>query len=160
MNWITATLRNGCFWKMDVLRVHTTLNHHPPIMNVLPNTFLQIILVAKWFYSAAIKYVPNHQRRPLNSLLYLSFFYGSISLFFVVRVYVYVQCVCRSRAVACARWASRRRLEQPSLPNFIVYFSLKAYYIPTHRRQGMTPRIPSSRTATQKKSGGKKKLCY
>ena len=73
---------------------------------------------------------------------------------------VSVQCVFRFRAVACARWASRRRLEQPSLPNFIVYFSLKAYYIPTHRRQGMTPRIPSSRTATQKKSGGKKKLCY
>ena len=33
---------------MDDLPVHTTPNHHPPKMEVLPKTFLQSILTAKW----------------------------------------------------------------------------------------------------------------
>ena len=38
------TWRNGCFGKMDDHPVHTTPNHHPLKMDVLPKTFLQIIL--------------------------------------------------------------------------------------------------------------------
>ena len=34
--------------RMDDHLVHTTPNHHPPKMDVLPKTFLQIILAAKW----------------------------------------------------------------------------------------------------------------
>ena len=33
---------------MDDHLVPTTLNHHPPKLNVLPKTFLQIILPVKW----------------------------------------------------------------------------------------------------------------
>ena len=55
--------------------VHTTPNHHPPKMDVLPKTFLQINLAANWLLRYSRMYVrPNQQRRPLPSLLYLSFF--------------------------------------------------------------------------------------
>ena len=40
--------QNGCNRKMDDHLVHTTTNHHPPKMDVLPKTFLQIILAANW----------------------------------------------------------------------------------------------------------------
>ena len=33
--------------KLDDLPVHTTPNLHPPKMDVIPKTFLQIILAAK-----------------------------------------------------------------------------------------------------------------
>ena len=39
---------NGCFWKMDDLPVHTIPSHHPSKMDVLPKTFLKIILAPKW----------------------------------------------------------------------------------------------------------------
>ena len=42
------TWRNGYFETMDDLPVHTTPNHHPPKLDVLPKTILQIILAAKW----------------------------------------------------------------------------------------------------------------
>ena len=38
---------NEFFGKMDDHPVHTTQSHHPPKINVLPITFLQIILAAK-----------------------------------------------------------------------------------------------------------------
>ena len=34
--------------KMEDLPVHTTPNHYAPKMDILPETFLQIILAAKW----------------------------------------------------------------------------------------------------------------
>ena len=44
-------------------------------MDVLPKTFLQINLAANWLLRYSRMYVrPNQQRRPLPSLLYLSFF--------------------------------------------------------------------------------------
>ena len=51
--------------------VHTIRNHHPPKMDVLPKTFLQIILAANWLgrYSGTSH---NQQRRPLPSLLSVS----------------------------------------------------------------------------------------
>ena len=48
INRITATWQNGCFEKMDDHPVHTTPNHHPTKMDVLPKPFFQIILTAKW----------------------------------------------------------------------------------------------------------------
>ena len=48
VNRIKATCWNGCFEKMDDHPVHTTPNHHPTEVDVLPKTFLQINLVAKW----------------------------------------------------------------------------------------------------------------
>ena len=50
----TNTWRNGCFGKMNDHLVLNTPNHQPPQMDVVPKTFLQIILG----YSAAFKYVP------------------------------------------------------------------------------------------------------
>ena len=41
------TWRNECFGKMDDLLVHTTPNHHPPKMDILPKTFRPIILASK-----------------------------------------------------------------------------------------------------------------
>ena len=57
--------------KMDDLPVNTTPNHHPHKMDVLPKTFLQIILAANWLgrYSGTSH---NQQRRPLPSLLSVS----------------------------------------------------------------------------------------
>ena len=71
---ITATWRNGCFEKMAVHSVHTIPNHRPTKMDVLPKTFVQIILAAKWFARHS-RMSRNQQRRPLPSLLYLSYFY-------------------------------------------------------------------------------------
>ena len=34
--------------KLEDLPVHTTPNHYAPKMDILPETFLQIILAAKW----------------------------------------------------------------------------------------------------------------
>ena len=48
MNKRKDTWRNGCFGKMDAHPVHTIPNHQATKMNVLPKTFLQIILAAKW----------------------------------------------------------------------------------------------------------------
>ena len=38
------TWRKGYFGKVDDLPVHTTTNHHPFKVDVLPKTFLYIIL--------------------------------------------------------------------------------------------------------------------
>ena len=50
-------------------------NYHPLKMDVLPITFLQIILAVNWlvWHSSTS---PKQQRRPLPSPLSLSFFYG------------------------------------------------------------------------------------
>ena len=50
-------------------------NHHPIKMVVLPKTFVQIILAAKWLVRHSSTF-PKQQRRPLPSLLSLSFFYA------------------------------------------------------------------------------------
>ena len=47
MNRIKATWRNVCFEKIDDHLVHTIPNHHPTKMDVLPKTFVQIILATK-----------------------------------------------------------------------------------------------------------------
>ena len=60
---------------MDDLPVHTTPNHHPPKMEVLPKTFLQNILAAKLLVRHSST-SPKQQRRPLPSILYKSFFKG------------------------------------------------------------------------------------
>ena len=69
INRRTDAWQNGCFRKMDDPLVNTTPNHHPLKMDVLPKTFLQIILVAKWLvrHSSAS---PKKQRRPLPSLFF------------------------------------------------------------------------------------------
>ena len=58
---------------MEDYPVYTTPNHQPPKIDVLPKTFLQIILAAK-FHCAAFKYlyVPKKQRRPQPFLLSVS----------------------------------------------------------------------------------------
>ena len=79
MNRIKATWRNGCFEKMDDHPFHMTCsipNHHPTKMDVLPKFFVQIILAAKWLVRHSST-SPKQQRRPLPSLLSLSFFYES-----------------------------------------------------------------------------------
>ena len=52
----TDTWRNGASKKMDYHLVHT--KPPPPKMDVIPKTFLQIILAAKQT-SGAFKYVPQ-----------------------------------------------------------------------------------------------------
>ena len=47
MNRRSDTWQKGCFRKMDDPLVHTTFNHHPPKMYVLPKIVLQVMLVAK-----------------------------------------------------------------------------------------------------------------
>ena len=48
--------------------IQFTPNHHAPKKDVLPKTFLQIILAAKWLVRHSST-SPNQQRRPLPSLL-------------------------------------------------------------------------------------------
>ena len=48
MNRIKATCRNGCFEKMDDYPFHTIPNQYPTKVDVLPKTFVQIFLAAKW----------------------------------------------------------------------------------------------------------------
>ena len=50
-------------------------HHHPTKIDVFPKTFVQIILAAKWLVRHLSTF-PKQQRRPLRSLLSLSFFYG------------------------------------------------------------------------------------
>ena len=82
MNRIMATWWNGCIEKMAHRQVHTTPNHHPPELDFLPKTCLQINLAAKWLVLHSST-SPNQQRRPLPSLLYLSFFYVDIVAYVV-----------------------------------------------------------------------------
>ena len=70
MNRRTDALQNGCFRKMD-----DHLVHHSPKMDVLPKTFLQIILAAKQLVRHSST-SPKQQRRSLPSLLCKYFFYG------------------------------------------------------------------------------------
>ena len=72
MNRITATWRSGCFEKMADYHTKPP-SWHPPKMDVLQKTFLQIILAAKWLAQHSIPF-PNQKRRSLPSLLYLSFY--------------------------------------------------------------------------------------
>ena len=44
---------------MDAHLIHTTPSHHPPKMDVLPKTFLQIMSLLLNGYSTAFKYVPQ-----------------------------------------------------------------------------------------------------
>ena len=73
MNRKTATWWNGCFKIVDHL-AHTIPNQYPTKMDILPKTFVQIILAAKWLVRH-LSTSPHQQRRPLPSLLSLSFFY-------------------------------------------------------------------------------------
>ena len=50
-----ATWRHRCFRKTENHLVHTIPNHHPPKIDVLPKTFVQIIQMV----CAAFKYVPQ-----------------------------------------------------------------------------------------------------
>ena len=67
INRRTDAWQYGGLRKMDDHLVHTTPNHHPPKMDVLPKTFLQIILAANWLVQHSIL-SPKQQRRPLPSL--------------------------------------------------------------------------------------------
>ena len=75
MNRRTVAWRNGCFGNMDDHPVHTTPNHHPPKMDVLPKTFLQIILAAKWLVHGIQVHPPNSSDD--LCLLFCFFFYAS-----------------------------------------------------------------------------------
>ena len=60
--------------KMDDHLVHIIPSHQPTKMDVLPKTFVEIILVAKWLVQhSGIRPPTNRDRQPLPSLLYLSF---------------------------------------------------------------------------------------
>ena len=73
MNRVMATWWNGCFEKMDDHSVHTIPNPHPSKMDVLPKTFIQIILATKWLVRHSSR-SSKQQRRPFTSLQYKSFF--------------------------------------------------------------------------------------
>ena len=66
MKRITATWRNGYFGEMVVHLVHAIPNHHLTKIDVLPKTFVQIILAAKWLGRHSSTYTSsNKQQRPL-----------------------------------------------------------------------------------------------
>ena len=71
MNRRTDAWQNGYFRKMDDHRVHTTPNPHPPKMDFLSKTFLQIILAAKWLVQHS-SMSHKQQRRSLPTLLSVS----------------------------------------------------------------------------------------
>ena len=70
MNRIKATWWNGCLEKMDDHPVHTIPNHHP-----IPKWMFKSILLLNDKWGIQVR-SPKQQRRPLPSLLSLSFFYG------------------------------------------------------------------------------------
>ena len=69
MKRIKATWRNGCFEKINDHPVDTIPNHHPTKMDVLPITFVQIILAANWLVRHS-RTSTKQQRRPLPSLTF------------------------------------------------------------------------------------------
>ena len=75
MNRIKAIWWNGFLGQMDDHSVHTTPNQHPTKMDILPKTFVQIILAAKWLARHSSR-SPNQQRRPFLFYLYPLFCYG------------------------------------------------------------------------------------
>ena len=66
--------------RMDDDLVHTKLNHHPTKMDILPKTFIQIILTAtcRYMASAAFKYVPQSAVTTFAFFSVCCFFYGCI----------------------------------------------------------------------------------
>ena len=79
--------------------VHTTPYHHPPKIDVLPKTFLQIILAAK-FHCAAFKYlyVPQETETTLAFSSVCFFFYDDKyqTMFFALSsdMCTYFLCMC------------------------------------------------------------------
>ena len=71
MNRRTDAWQNGYFRKIDDHRVHTTPNPHPPKLDFLSKTFLQIILAAKWLVQHS-SMSHKQQRRSLPTLLSVS----------------------------------------------------------------------------------------
>ena len=61
---------------MDDHPVHTRPNHHHTKMDDLPKTFVKIILAAKWLVRHSSTSL-RQQRRPLPSLLSISYFYAA-----------------------------------------------------------------------------------
>ena len=66
MNRILDTGRIGCYEEKKLSWVHTIPNHHPPKRDVLPITFLQIILAAKWLLHPPTS---SYNRCPSYSLI-------------------------------------------------------------------------------------------
>ena len=61
---------------MDDHPVHTIPNHHPTKMEVLPKTFVKIVLPAK--FNIQVQYVLNQQRRPFAfSSVFIVFLWGT-----------------------------------------------------------------------------------
>ena len=58
--------------KWMIIRLSYQSNHDPTKMDVLPKSFVQIILDAKWLVRYSSKSLYQQQRRPLPSLLSLS----------------------------------------------------------------------------------------
>ena len=80
MNIKMDTLLNRVFRKMDDLPVHTIPNHRPPKIDILPKTFLQLILLAKWLVRLS-NTSTKQQRQPLPSMLHKSLCYFQSNLF-------------------------------------------------------------------------------
>ena len=76
MTWRKGWIEQRLLGKMDDHPVHTIPNHCPTKMDVLPKTFVQIILAAKWlmWHSSTVQCTSlNQQQSPLPALLSLSF---------------------------------------------------------------------------------------
>ena len=65
--------------KIDYLLVHTKTNHRPSKMDILPKTFLQSILAAKWLvrHSSMYVYPPNSSDDLCLLFCLRFFFYGT-----------------------------------------------------------------------------------
>ena len=64
------------YTKLSTL-IQTTPNHHPPKTNSLPKIFFKSFLLLNWLVLHSST-SPSQQRRPLPSLLYVSFLYGCL----------------------------------------------------------------------------------
>ena len=90
----TDTWQSGCFRKQMIIA--SQHNKPPPFqkkMNVLPKTFVQIILAANWLVWHSIP-SPKQQRRPLPSLLSVSSSMGYLPTLFPVIQSIYSYFLC------------------------------------------------------------------
>ena len=105
MKRITATWRNGYFGEMVVHLVHAIPNHHLTKIDVLPKTFVQIILAAKWLGRHSSIRPPTSSNDLCPSLLSLSFFYAVYSLTYIRILHFRITC-CTVYTVHCTLYRS------------------------------------------------------
>ena len=114
--------------------VYTTPNHHPPKWDVLPKTFLQIILANKWLvrHSSTVQYAlqPAAKKRRTNETFEVQSipkcFDWKVSAIYFPFLFLFTQLAVffSSPKIACIGVSRKLMLTTLSLPKFLFWCNI------------------------------------